>query len=290
MSGINVSEIITLGASAVSVGGVDVGHTDENGVKMTVKSEMVQATVGKYGKSPVKHFINGQVVEVEFSLSQSNLTNLANVLPGATRVTGSGKTKLTFGLTAGTTVPGVALVLTPYLTDASQSTAFKVTANNAVPVGDWEISYDGKKEQVYKCKFRIQVDEAGGANGSYLFVYGDPTASADVSAPTVSAVAPTNGATGVATSTTVVWTCSESLDGNTVNTANVLLFKDPAGGPTGDQVAGTVVLSNAGASTTITFTPTAALDGTQKYIAVLNGVKDLAGNALGMYVTDFTTA
>lgn len=290
MAGINVNEIVDLGAAAVTINGVNVGHTDENGVKVSIKNEIVQAMVGKYGKSPVKTFLNGQVVELEFTLQQSNFSNLVEVLPGATKVTGSGKDKLTFGLTAGTTIAGVSLSLVPFLTDANQATAFQLTAANAVPVGDWEVTYDGKKEQGYKCKFRVQVDEAGGTDGNFLFTYGDPTASTDLTAPTVTNVNPANGATSVATSVVVVWTLDKSLNGNSVNGSSVLLFAEPVGGPTGDQVAGTVTLVNAGASTTITFTPSSALTASTKYLAVVSGVVDLSGNALGMYVSEFQTA
>lgn len=290
MAGINVSEIVDLGAAAVTINGVNVGHTDENGVKVSVKNEIVMATVGKYGKSPVKHFLNGQTVELEFVLQQSNFANLVEVLPGATKITGSGKDKLTFGVTAGTTIPGVSLSLVPFLTDANQATAFQLAAASAVPVGDWEITYDGKKEQGYKCKFRIQVDELGGTEGNFLFTYGDPTASQDTTAPTVTSLVPVNTSTGISVNTTIVWTLDEDINPSTVNTSNALLFADPTGGFSGGQVAGSVVLVNAGASTTITFTPSAPLTASTLYLAVLSGVEDLAGNALGLIASEFTTA
>lgn len=290
MAGIDVREIVDLGAAAVTINGVNVGHTDEAGVKVSIKNEIVQAMVAKYGKSPVKHFLNGQTIELEFTLQQSNFSNLIEVLPGATKVTGvGGNSKLTFGSTAGKTIPGVSLSLVPYLTDANQATAFRLSAANAVPVGDWEITYDGKKEQGYKAKFRILVDELGGTDGNFLFTFGDLSASADTTPPTVSSVSPANNATGVATSAVVVWTLDKNLNGNSVNLKNVLLFADPTGSPTGDQVAGTVALVNAGASTTVTFTPSAPLAGGTLYLAVLSGVEDLAGNALGMYASEFTT-
>lgn len=290
MAGINVNEIVDLGAAAVTINGVNVGHTDEAGVKVSVKNEIVMASVAKYGKSPVKHFINGQTVEVEFTLQQSNFSNLIEVLPAATKVTGGGVSKLTFGVTAGKTIPGVSLSLVPYLTDANQATGFRLSAANAVPIGDWEIVYDGKKEQQYKAKFRVQVDEAGGTDGNFLFTFGDLSASADTTPPTVSSVNPAANATGVATSAVVVWTLDKNLNGNSVNLQNVLLFADPTGSPTGNQVAGTVALVNAGASTTITFTPSAPLSASTLYLAVLSGVEDLAGNALGLYATEYTTA
>jgi hypothetical protein len=141
MAGINVQEIIDLGAANVIINGVNVGHTDENGVKVNIKNDIVMAHVGKYGKTAVRHFLNGQTVEVEFTLQQSNFDNLAGVLPGATEVIDAGgvKKKLTFGVIGGTSIVGVSLQLTPFLTDANQATAFQLVAANAVPVGDWEV-------------------------------------------------------------------------------------------------------------------------------------------------------
>lgn len=115
-----------------------------------------------------------------------------------------------------------------------------------------------------------------------VFTYG----AADSTAPTVSCV-PTDGATGVSVSANIVWTASEALDPNQVNTANVLVFT-----ATGTPVTGTVALVNNGSSTTITFNPTGDLSASTAYIAMLTtNIRDSAGNKLAApSLINFTTA
>lgn len=291
---INIDQVVNLGGAQVLIGAVDVGHTDDTGVKVTVKNAIVEAKAGKYGDAPVGKWINGQRAEVEFNLIQTsgNFSALASAIPGATVVTnGAGDKKLTFGKVAGTKLIPVTLRLKPY--PAGLTPGLDFVAAKAVAIGDFELMYTGNQIQVWKCKFELTIDEAGGADGSFLFTFGDPTISADLTAPTVTTVVPADAAVAVSVATLITWTLSENLDGNTVVPANVKIFKDPTGvGPTGLQVAGTAVLTNAGAGTTIVFTPTAPLAALTKYLAVLEDVKDVAGNSLanGFYATEFTTA
>lgn len=285
----DITQYINLGACALEINGVDAGHFDEGGLKVAIKSSIVEGKAAKYGDVPVAKWLNGQRIELEGQLIQTDNTQLVEVLPGAVKVTdGSGDSKLTFGKIGGTPIPPVDVVLTPYL--PANDPAYVLTLK-AAPVGDFELVYSGTQGQVWKIKLEGVINEAGGADGSYLFSFGDPTITPDVTPPTVSSVSPTNGATGVAVGDNVVWTLSEDLDGNTVNDDNVFLMADP-GGPTGLKVAGTVTLNNNGASTTITFNPTSSLAAGTKYIAVLQNIKDRAGNLLasGFYATDFTTA
>lgn len=287
MSGINVNEVIDLGACNLVVGGVNLGHTDEVGTKAMVKGKIIEAKAGKYGDVAVKRFMDGQQIDIEGVLIQTNFDNLGSTLPLATVVTdGSGNKKLTFGAIAGSVIPTVTVVLSSFL---SGNAPIYNLSLKATPVGDFELLYSGNGIQKWKFKFSGVIDEAAGANGSYGFTFGDPTITQDVTPPAVSAVVPTNAQTGRPTSQVVTWTISKDLNPDTVNALTVTMFKN-ATGPTGLQVAGTVVLANAGAATTITFTPSAPLtSGSVDYICVLSGIKDKAGNALPFYANQFTT-
>lgn len=286
----DISKIVDLGACRVTINSVIAGHTNEEGTKVTLTSEIIRSMVAKFGKAFVRHFLNGQAATVEFILQQTEFDVLAQILPGGTVVTDSGgDKKITFGKIGGTPLTAVTLVLTPFL---SANTPLYDFSMYCVPVGDFEIVYDGGKVQGWKCKFEGSINEAGGANGSYLATFGDSSITQDVTAPTATVV-PADAATGVAVGDNVVWTFSEELDGNSVNADNVILFKDPTGsGMTGLEVAGSVTLVNNGASTTITFNPTASLSASTKYIAVLRNIKDKAGNELasGLQASEFTTA
>jgi hypothetical protein len=104
---------------------------------------------------------------------------------------------------------------------------------------------------------------------------------ADVTAPTISSVVPTNNATSVATTTKATVTFSEAMNPATITAATFTLKQ------------GSTVVSGAVSytGTTATFTPTAALTAGLVYTGTIStGVKDIAGNALAAaYVWSFTT-
>src|SRR3990172_6912978 len=96
---LDVTQVRMPGPVAIELGGVDVGHTDQEGVKLAISNEIVRAFAGKYGaKTPVAHFLVGQGVEADFKMIQVNdFTILERIWPGAVRVSSGGNDKLTFG-------------------------------------------------------------------------------------------------------------------------------------------------------------------------------------------------
>jgi PKD repeat protein len=113
---------------------------------------------------------------------------------------------------------------------------------------------------------------------------------ADTTPPSVTAVAPANGATGVGTSTVVTVTFDEDMAPSTI-TADTLELRDQAGA----LVASTVTYD--AATRTASLAPSSPLAGSTSYMAAVKGgttapvVTDLAGNALTSTVTwGFTTA
>ena len=110
----------------------------------------------------------------------------------------------------------------------------------------------------------------------------------DVTAPTVTSVAPLNGATGVAVSTTVSAIFSEAMNASTVSATTIQLRN------ASNAVVAATVAYNA-TTRTVTLTPSATLANSTIYTATITGgaagVKDAAGNALAVnYVWSFTTA
>ena len=110
------------------------------------------------------------------------------------------------------------------------------------------------------------------------------TVQADTTAPTVTSVTPTNGATDVATTVAPKIVFSEAMDATTINASTVRLLNGAS------TVAATV--SYNAATRTATLTPTAPLGNLTDYtLSVSTGVKDLAGNALAQtFTSDFITA
>lgn len=290
---LDVTKNQLFGPVSVSINGADVGHTDDKGVKCNFKNQIVYAMAGKYGKVPVNAWLNGQDMEIEFDLIQTVKADLSTVLPGATLVTdGGGNQKLTFGRGAGFKLVGVPIVLTPF--PATMAPQFNFQIVRAVPIGDFDLVYTGDAFNMWKCKFKALINEASGAEGSFLWTFGDPTVTADAVAPAVSAVAPLDNAVGVSVGASVVATITKNLDPNTVNTATVHLVSKPAGDAQQD-VPCAVSLVNNGALTTITLTPSAPLTALTQYLFIIEdgsrgGVKGFNQVALPFFASDFTTA
>jgi hypothetical protein len=111
----------------------------------------------------------------------------------------------------------------------------------------------------------------------------------DSTAPTVSAIAPANGATGVSRNASVTATFSEAMDASTINTSTFEL-RDPAG----NLVPATVTYATS--TRRATLAATASLAARTTFTATVRGgttdprVKDVAGNPLAANRTwSFTT-
>lgn len=112
-----------------------------------------------------------------------------------------------------------------------------------------------------------------------VFVPGStPPPGPDTTAPTVTGRTPASGATGVAVTTTVSATFSETVTGGALTVA----------ASAGGAVAGTAALDGTGR--VLTFTPTAALAAGTAYTVSLSGAADAAGNIAAAVSWTFTTA
>jgi hypothetical protein len=117
------------------------------------------------------------------------------------------------------------------------------------------------------------------------FSWSFTTGSAVAVAPTVTAVSPANGATGVAASADVTATFSLAMDASTLNGSTFTLTKS---GSSSAAVAGAVSATG----TTATFNPSADLEAGATYMAkITTGAKSSAGVALASdYSWSFTVA
>jgi hypothetical protein len=132
-------------------------------------------------------------------------------------------------------------------------------------------------------------DIAGNAMAphTWSFTIGDtnaPAAGGDTNAPTVLAVTPGDGTTGVPSYTSIRVTLSEPVRKSTVSTTTFML-KDI----TGNAVPGTILLPAGASISAAIFDPSSPLVTGQRYTAeITNGVIDLAGTALTPKKWSFT--
>jgi methionine-rich copper-binding protein CopC len=109
-------------------------------------------------------------------------------------------------------------------------------------------------------------------------VFGQTTT--DTTAPTVTAVTPTNGATAALTSAPITVTFSKDVLASSIS----LVVTDPSG----NAVAGNLAYN--GTTKVATFTPSSPLASSVTYTVTVSGVKDLSGNAMAApYTWSFTT-
>jgi hypothetical protein len=102
----------------------------------------------------------------------------------------------------------------------------------------------------------------------------DFTTIQDTGAPTVTAMSPTSGSTGVATNATIRATFSEAMNEASVEASGRFTVRVTSSGA---NVAGTVVYAN----NVATFTPSSPLAGNTNYSVTLSSsMTDTAGNAL----------
>ena len=125
-------------------------------------------------------------------------------------------------------------------------------------------------------------DLAGNALSPALTTSFTTRAEADLRAPTVTTVTPANGATGVATTTTIEVHFSEPIDRNSVSSSGFQVLN-----PSFTPVAGSIVV--AADALSATFTPSSPLAPSSVHRPRAFNVLDLAGNSIVFFQSTFTT-
>lgn len=132
---------------------------------------------------------------------------------------------------------------------------------------------------VYTTGLLDQEGDAPAQNNQTLGCFTTGAAAA-ATAPTVTAVSPANGATGVAVNAQIQITLSAPV--STVSVGQNAIALTAGSTP----VPGTVAVTN---STTLSFTPSAPLTASTTYSINAANFSDLAGNAISPFNSDFTT-
>lgn len=87
---------VRLGQCDIEVNGVDLGHT-KGGVELTVKNEITEVTVDKYGSTPAKAYHKGTRVEVKATLSEFDFVQMEQLINGASKAGTAASATIVFG-------------------------------------------------------------------------------------------------------------------------------------------------------------------------------------------------
>lgn len=141
-------ENFKIGAGSLSVNGEDVGLTTEEGVLVNYEPEVHLHNSGKYGNTPVKASLIGQMLTVEIWMGENTFDNIERAFAGVVQADG----KIKFGGLAGRELTPAELVLTPF--DSTPAWHFR----KAVPTSAVETAYKVNDERVIHVTFTALVD------------------------------------------------------------------------------------------------------------------------------------
>lgn len=137
-----------IGAGSLSVNGVDVGLTTEEGMVVNYEPDVHLHMSGKYGNTPVKASLIGQKLTLEVWIAEHTLDNLELAYAGVVNEDNTIK----FGGLAGRAITGKTLILDPF--DSSKSWHFM----NAVPISAVDANYKVNDERIVHVTFQAMVD------------------------------------------------------------------------------------------------------------------------------------
>lgn len=159
---------VKIGACSVTFGGTDLGHT-KGGVEVSIKTKKADITVDETGETPRDFSLLGEEITVKVRLAETQVANLANILPMATLE--AGNAGLQVGSKAGKRFAQYAkeLVLRPIgNTDDSED----VILYKAISLSEVSVPYTNDEERVIEVEFQALWDETAGA----LAHFGTPLA------------------------------------------------------------------------------------------------------------------
>ena len=157
---------VKIGICSVTYKGVDLGHT-KGSVKLSYKPTYEDVVVNTYGKSATDKVLTQEVVEVKVPLAETQVTNIAKMIPTSTGNTAS---LSKFGNEAGARLATTAgeLLLHP---TAVTGTGEDVAIYKAVISGDIELEYAVDGQRVVEVTFSALID-ATKTNGQLFGHFG----------------------------------------------------------------------------------------------------------------------
>lgn len=278
----DTTQIYPLGPATVTLGSGSIGFCKTPKLSLSFKQTM--ATVAEYGDTPVAAFEHAVAAKLTAVIPQVDKATYQKVLGLTSYLTGS-PDALGIGKVAGSPITGLQLNIDPIQTGVATLGALVLWS--VVPTTDGNDIEWSEKTQELKVSFQALAVHSK-PDGQKLGIFGNASATADATAPTLSSTSPVDDSTGQSVSAALTATFSEAMDPNFANSDNVQLFTTPVASGVSAKVAGAVTINAAG--TIITFTPTSNLSATTQYGFVLgSGLRDISGNRFAGKMVNFTT-
>lgn len=274
------------GPTKITLGATVLGFTRE-GVEVDLGPEWNPVTTDEYGEGWLDAMMASQQITVTMRLAETTIDLLKSLMEGSTKSTSGPDSKVSVGKSAGFRATDTATQLRVHpiigTTDDADKSQDLVVHKAFVETGP-EVAYETAEIRMYEVTFRGLIDPSR-TQGDQLFSIGTETVGLDVTPPTVSSTNPTDGASGISITASIIWTFDEALDVNTVTLANFILNEETVG-----SVGGSVSYDSG--TFEVTFTPTSSMSAAAAHAATATvGVTDEAGNALAANnVINFTTA
>lgn len=165
---------VKVGVCTLTFDGNDLGYT-KGGSQVSVTTDTYTVTVDQFGNTPIKDVITGRTVTVTTPLAETTLEQMANIMPGATLITGAGGSKVEVVDAVGTDLLAVAkeLVLHPQSLPANDASEDFVVPN-AATAGAVDFAYELDSERVFNCEWKGYPNPTT----RVLFIYGNKAVTA----------------------------------------------------------------------------------------------------------------
>lgn len=168
---------VKLGSCEVFFDGATVGLT-KGGVEVEASTSSKAVTVDQFGETIIDEYITGRTVTVKVPLAESDLANLAAIVPGANLIVdGVDPTKMQLEIPTGIGMSlrdSAAELICHPVANAAADKSEDFVVPIAAAKGDLSFAFKHDEERVYMMEFVGYPDIATGL----LYIFGDPSAAA----------------------------------------------------------------------------------------------------------------
>jgi len=163
---------VQVGVCEITIDGVNIGHT-KGGVEFTYEPEFFEATVDKYGNTPVESFLVGETATLKVPLAEFTIANMGVAIM-AGQFAGAGNARREFGSQSGVKGSDNAYEVVAHPINEG-TRRHDIVLYKAYVSEAFTLSHMVDEEKIIEVTFKALVDETNG-NFNRLGMIGDSTA------------------------------------------------------------------------------------------------------------------